>query len=148
MARLTLLASFFVLVFEPSGTSKLMIVTHFQRFFMCPGAPKKEPKGQPNFICCVSFFDLGPNGAQGGVQEVPKGTQKGSRGTQKGSKGGQGGPKRNPGEPKRRPGGAQGYPKGSPRGAQGTQKGSWGICLRHGGGKTAGNWINILIYVS
>ena len=47
--------------------------------------------------------------------------------------------------PKKRPGEAQGDPKGSPGSAQGTQKGSWGICLGHGGGKAAGNWIKTYI---
>ena len=64
----------------------------------------------------VSFFVLVPKGVQGETRRCPR-------------------------VPKRHPGGAQGYPKGSPRGAQGTPKGFWGICLGHGGGKAAGNWI-------
>ena len=104
MARLTCFTSFFVLVFKASKTLKLMIVTHFQRFFRCPGAPKKEPKGQPNFICCVSFFDLGPNGVQGASRRCPRE------------------PKRNPGGPKRGPREA----KGDPKGIQGNQKGAKG----------------------
>ena len=63
----------------------------------------------------VSFFVLVPKGPRGD-QEVPKGTKK-------------------------RPGEAQGDPKGCPGSAQGTQKESWGICLGHGGGEAAGNWI-------
>ena len=122
--------SFSVSVFKASKTLKFIAVTHFQTFFMWPWAPKKEPKGQPNVICCVSFFDLGPNEVQGGsrrcprepkrgpgnskgIQGMPRGTQKGSRGTQKESRGSPGGPKRDPGDA---PGG-------------------------HGGGKAAGNWI-------
>ena len=50
-------------------------------------------------------------------------------------------PKGVPKGTKKRPGGAQGDPKGNPGSAQGTQKESWGICLAHGGGKAAGNWI-------
>ena len=83
---MTMFASFVVLVSEASKTLKLMTVTHFQRFFMWPGAPKKELKRQPNFIFCVSFFDLGPNGVQGAPRRCPRE------------------PKRNPGEPKRGPG--------------------------------------------
>ena len=135
MARLTFVCIFFfVLAFKASRTLKVMIVTHFQLFFRCPGASKKEPKGRPTFAFFVSFFVLGPNGFQGGprrcpreprgaqkkskgdpkgVQGGPRGTQKGSRGTQKGSKGSPGGRKRNPG--------------GAPAG--------------YGGGKAAGNWI-------
>ena len=104
MARLTFFTSFFVSVFKASKTSKLMIVTHFQWFFMCPGAPKKDPKGQPNFIFCVSFFDLGPNGVQGGSRRCPRE------------------PKRGPGGPKRGPREA----KGDPKGIQGNQKGAQG----------------------
>ena len=129
MARLTCFTSFFVSVFKASKTLKLTIVTHFQKCFMWPGAPKKEPKGQPNFICCVSFFDLGPNGVQGASRRCPRE------------------PKRSPGGPKRGPRDAKGAPKGiqgNQKGAQGTQKGSWGICSGHGGGEAAGNRIDYI----
>ena len=104
MACLTFFTSFFVSVFKASKTLKLMTVTHFQRFFRCPGAPKKEPKGQPDFIFCVSFFDLGPNGVQGASRRCPRE------------------PKRSPGGPKRGPREA----KGDPKGVQGNQKGAQG----------------------
>ena len=102
MACLTFFTSFSVSVFKASKTLKLMIVTHFQKFFKWPGAPKKEPKGQPDFIFCVSFFDLGPNGVQGGSRRCPRE------------------PKRGPGGPKRGPREA----KGDPKGIQGNQKGA------------------------
>ena len=104
MACLTFFTSFSVSVFKASKTLKLMTVTHFQRFFRCPGAPKKEPKGQPHFIFCVSFFDLGPNGVQGASRRCPRE------------------PKRSPGGPKRGPREA----KGDPKGVQGNQKGAQG----------------------
>ena len=104
MARLTFFTFVFVSVFKASKTLKLMIVTHFQKFFKWPGAPKKEPKGQPNVIFCVSFFDLGPNGVQGASRRCPRE------------------PKRNPGGPKR---GAR-EAKGEPKGVQRNQKGAQG----------------------
>ena len=104
MARLTFFTSFSVSVLKASKTSKLMTVTHFQCFFMCPGAPKKDPKGQPNFIFCVSFFDLGPNRVQWGSRRCPRES------------------KRSPGGPKRSPREA----KGDPKGIQGNQKGAQG----------------------
>ena len=104
MARLTFFTSFFVSVFKASKTSKLMMVTHFERFFKCPGAPKHDPKVRPNFILLVSFFDLDPNGVQGASRRCPRE------------------PKRSPGGPKRGPREA----KGDPKGIQGNQKGAQG----------------------
>jgi hypothetical protein len=138
MACLTFFTSFFVLVLKASKTLKLMTVTHFQLFFLCPGVPKKDPQGQPNFIFLLSFFVLGSSGIRGGssevqggprrcpreskngprgVQEVPKGVQRRSRCTNLGPRGDQELPKGT----KKRPGEAQGDPKGSPGGAQCTQ---------------------------
>ena len=113
MACLTFFTSFFVSVFKASKTLKLMIVTHFQKFFKWPGAPKKEPKGQPNFIFCVSFFDLGPNGVQGGSRRCPREPKRGP-----------GGPKRGPREAKGDPKGIQGNQKGAQGEPRGTQKGA------------------------
>ena len=93
MARLTFFTSFFVSVFKASKTLKLMIVTHFQKFFKWPGAPKMEPKGQPDFIFLLSFFVLGPSGVQGGSRRCPRE------------------PKRGPGVTKRDPKEAKGDPK-------------------------------------
>ena len=133
MARLTCFTSFFVSVFKTSKTLKLMRVTHFQLFFQCPGAPKKEPKGQPNFIFCVSFFDLCPNGVQGEPRRCPREPKKGP-----------GGPKRNPREAKGDPEGFQGNPKGVQGEPRGTKKESRGSPGRARWWKAAGNWIHII----
>ena len=118
MACFIFFTYFVVSVFKAFKTLKLMIVTHFQEFFMSPGAPKKEPKGQPNFICCVSFFDLGPNGVQGGSRRCPRepkrgpgGPKRGPRGTQKESRGTTKAPRGSPGVLKRKPRRRPGYPK-------------------------------------
>ena len=117
MARMTFFTSFFVSVFEASKTLKLMIVTHFQLFFLCPGASKKEPKGPPTFAFFVSFFVLGPNGVQGeprkcprepqrgsgGAPEAPKAAQKESRGSPRGAQGRPKSAQESPGEPKKVP---------------------------------------------
>ena len=105
--------SFFVSVFKASKTLKLMIVTHFQKFFMCPGAPKKEPKGQPDFIFCVSFFDLCPNGVQGESRRCPREPKRGPGGPKRGPREAKGDPKRVQGNQK----GAQGEPRGTQKGA-------------------------------
>ena len=121
MARLTFFTSFFVLVLKASQTLKLIIVTHFQKFFRWPGAPKKDPKGRPNVILLVSFFVLGPNGVQGGPRRCPRKPKRGP-----------GGPKRNPRHGKGNPKRVQGDPKGVQGEPRGTEKGSR---------KAAGNWI-------
>ena len=113
MACMTFFTSFFVSVFKASKTSKLMTVTHFQWFFMCPGAPKKDPKGQPNFIFCVSFFDLGPNRVQWGSRRCPRESKRSP-----------GGPKRGPREAKGDPKGVQGNQKGAQGEPRGAQKGA------------------------
>ena len=130
MACLTFFTCFVVSVFKASKTLKLMMVTHFQKLFKWPGAPKKEPKGQSHFMFCVSFFNLCPKGVQGEPRGCPRDPKRDP-----------GGPKRNPREAKGDPKGVQGHPRGSPGTAQGTQKGSWGICSGHGGGKAAGSGI-------
>ena len=79
-------------------------------------SPNLDPKARILHVTFRLFFRPGPKRGPRGDQEVPK-------------------------ETKKRPGGAQGDPKGNPGSAQGTQKESWGICLGHGGGKAAGNWI-------
>ena len=115
MACMTIFVLLFVLVFKASKTSNLMIVKHFQRFFRCPGAPKKDPKGRPNFIVFRIFSSWAPIGSKGrprSVQGSPQGVQ--------------GEPQRHPREPKRAPGGAQEVPMGAqrmPKGAQGSPKG-------------------------
>ena len=134
MACMTFFACFFVLVFEASKTLKLMMVTHFQLFFRCPGASKKGAKRAANFCLFRFFFRPGPQWVPRGAKEVPKGAQGGPKEVQ-------GGPKRGPGRATGDPKGIQGNPKGVKGNARGTKKGSWGICLRHGGGKAAGNWI-------
>jgi hypothetical protein len=141
MARLTFFTSFFVLVLKASKTLKLMTVTHFQLFFLCPGVAKKDPKGQPNFIFLLSFFVLGSSGIRGGssgvpgeprrcpreskkgprgVQEVPKGVQKRSRWSPRGAQGSPGEPKGIPRVSNKGPGGTQVYPKGNLAGVQDT----------------------------
>ena len=115
MARLTVFTSFFVSVFKASKTLKLMIVTHFQRFFRWPGAPKMDPKRRPNFIFFVSFFVLGPRWVHGAPRRCPRGPKRGP-----------GGPKRNPREAKGDPKGVQGNPKGVQGEPRRTQKGSRG----------------------
>ena len=106
-----------------------MIVTHFQKFFRWPGADKKEPKGQPDFIFCVSFFDLCPNVVQGGPRRCPRETKRGPGG----AKGDPKGVQRRPRRSQKRSRGSPGGPKRGPGGAPGA----------HGGGKAAGNWIYI-----
>ena len=113
MACLILFTSFFVSVFKASKTLKLMIVTHFQRFLKWPGAPKMEPKGQPDFIFLLSFFVLGPSGVQGGSRRCPREPKRGP-----------GGPKRGPREAKGDPKGIQGNQKGAQGESRGTQKGA------------------------
>ena len=98
MACWTFFTSFFVSVFKASKTLNVMIVTYFQKLFRCPGAPKKEPKGQPHFIFFASFFVLGPYG--GWSSRCPREPRKAP-----------GGPKRSPREAKGDPKGIQGNPK-------------------------------------
>ena len=108
-----------MLIIKASKTLKLMIVTHFQRFFRCPGVPKKDPLGQPNFICLLFFFVLGSSGVQGAPRRCPREPKRGPWGWE-------GGPKKDPGEAKGDPKGIQGNPKGVQGEPRKTQKGGQG----------------------
>ena len=115
-----------------------MVATYFQRFFKWPGAPKKEPQGQPNVIFRVSFVDLCPNVVQG------KGNPGGAQGSPKGV---QGGAKRAPRETKGDPKRVQGNPKGFQGEPRGTKNRSRGAPAGHGSGKAAGSWMYIYMYI-
>jgi len=144
MARTTFFASFFVLVFKSSKTMKLLTVTHFQVFFLCPGGPKGTQKAGQRTDLLGPCFVLESSGVQGAPRRCPREPKRGPGGPKRSPRDAKGEPKRVQGDPK----GVQGKPrgpqkgfKGSPRGVPGTvagrpkASGSAAPCRKHGAGR-------------